>query len=244
LTSKALRHQRFYCSPDTINGDVIEFSLAESLHMVGSLRLGKGEMITATDGRGKVYRVVIEQARRRQVLGRILNARTVAEPHPAITVFQGIIRPSNMEVALSRCVELGISALVPVVSEFSFGGLGPRRLERLRRIAAEAMKQSLGAYLARVDKPAAFEDALASSAGFDALLVAWEGEREGRLASAAASGDADDIALWIGPEGGFAEKEIEALLSMGAVTFSLGDHRLRAETAAIAAVAIIHGVTN
>lgn len=244
MTSKALRHQRFYCSPDAVKGDLVEFSHAESLHMVGSLRLVKGEMITATDGRGKVYQVVIEQGRRRRVMGRILDARSVAEPRPAITVFQGIIKPSNMEVALSKCAELGISAFVPVVSEFSVGGLGPGRLERLRRIAAEAMKQSLGAYLARVDEPTAFENALERSGRFDSLLVAWEGERRGRLASVAVLEDADDTALWIGPEGGFAEKEIEALLNLGAVTFSLGDRRLRAETAAIAAVAVIQGVTN
>lgn len=239
MASKTPRHQRFYCPPETTYGDSIDFSGQESLHMVASLRLKKGERITATDGEGKVYGVVIEEARRRRVRGRIIDVNEVPRSHPRLTLFQGLLKAAAMEVALAKCTELGVSAVVPVVCENSVGSLSGTRLGRLRRIAVEAMKQSLGAYLTVVGGPAGFENALAQSGGFDPVLVAWEEERTRGLASALETEHSGTIALWIGPEGGFAQDEIDALVERGAVTFSLGDRRLRAETAAIAAVAVI-----
>jgi 16S rRNA (uracil1498-N3)-methyltransferase len=239
LASKTPGHQRFYCPPETIDSGSIDFSPQESLHMVASLRLKKGERITATDGEGRVYEVVIEEARRRRVRGRITNVSEVPRSLRSITLFQGIIKAAAMELALTKCAELGVSAVVPVVCENSVGSRSGTRLGRLRRISVEAMKQSLGAYLTVVHEPAGFEDALAASGGFDSVLVAWEGEGKRGLASALETERAGTIALWTGPEGGFARAEIDALVDIGAVTFSLGERRLRAETAAIAAVAVI-----
>ena len=207
--------------------------------MVASLRLKKGERITATDGEGKIYGVVIEEAKRRRVRGRIIDVNEVPRSLPSITLFQGLIRSAAMEIALTKCAELGVSAIVPVVCDNSVGSLSETRLGRLRRIAGEAMKQSLGAYLTVVGKPATFEDALAASRGFDSVLVAWEGEHKRGLPSTLKTQGAGTVALWVGPEGGFTQPEIDSLAGVGAVTFSLGERRLRAETAAIAAVAII-----
>ena len=239
MASKTPRHQRFYCPPKTIDGDSIDFSPQESLHMVASLRLRKGEGITATDGEGKVYEVVIEEARRRRVRGRIIDVSEIPCSHPGITLFQGITKAGAMEAALGKCAELGVSAVVPVECENSIGSLSRTRLRRLRRIAVEAMKQSLGAHLTVVCEPAGFEDALAESGGFDQVLVAWEEEQARGLVSALETERVEAVALWTGPEGGFAQAEIDALVESGAVTFSLGGRRLRSETAAIAAVAVI-----
>jgi 16S rRNA (uracil1498-N3)-methyltransferase len=243
LTGKALNHQRFYYPFDAAKGDVITFPSEESHHIVGSLRLRKGESVSCTDGAGRVYEVLIEEARKRNVKGSVTAVRLIPRDRPAITLCQGITKASYLEVALEKCAELGITEFLPVICRFSIGRLGPARLKRLRRIAVQAMKQSLGAYLVEVGEPVVFEDALNLSGRSDLQLVAWRGAGRRTLAEIMKQHHVSEVALWIGPEGGFAPDEVDALIAGGARTFAMGNHRLRAETAAISAVAIIRGLT-
>jgi 16S rRNA (uracil1498-N3)-methyltransferase len=211
--------------------------------MVSSLRLRRGDRVSATDGNGMVYEVVIDKARGARVVGRVLETRKVARPIPSITVFQGVGRASSMEIALEKCVELGIDGFVPVMVERSARRLGEGRLERLRRLAVEAMKQSLGAYLPSVHAPQAFEDALGMLHAFDFVLVGYEVEKRRTLKDMERLKEAARIAVWIGPEGGFTETEVHRLGNHSAVTFSLGDRRLKTETAAIATVAFLRAIS-
>lgn len=239
MKAKALKHQRFYFPPDALEAGSIRFQRGESSHMTSSLRLAKGDRVSATDGRGRVCEVVIDTTRGGNVIGRVLKTEQVVRPTPSIYLFQGLCRSSSMGMALEKCVELGIDGFVPVAVERSVRPLGERRLERLRRVAIEAMKQSLGAYLPEVYASEAFEDALEMLSDFDLVLVGSELERRRTLMQIERLGAAPRVAVWIGPEGGFTEAEIRSLCDYGSVTFSLGDRRLRAETAAIAAVAAI-----
>lgn len=242
MKDKALRHQRFYFPPEALKGVFIEFPPGECTHMIASLRLRKGDHVRATDGTGRIYDAVLDQARGRRVVGRVLKVCEVARPSPSIFLFQGISRSSSMEFALEKCVELGIDGFIPVLVGRSIRRLGARRLERLRRIAVEAMKQSLGAYLPRVHDSASLDEALEMLADFDLMLVASELERQCLLSEVARLKTAARIALWIGPEGGFADVEVDGLLERGAIPFSLGSSRLRSETAAIAAVAVLRSL--
>jgi 16S rRNA (uracil1498-N3)-methyltransferase len=239
LKARALTHQRFYFPPDALEAGSIRFQRGESSHMTSSLRLTTGDRVSATDGQGRVYEVAIDTAKGGNVVGTVLKTESVERPAPSIFIFQGLCRSSSMGTALEKCVELGIDGFVPVAVERSVRPLGERRLERLRRVAVEAMKQSLGAYLPEVHAPQTFEDALGVLSGFDLALVASELERQRTLIDVERLTEASRIAAWIGPEGGFTETETRSLCDRGAVTFSLGDHRLRSETAAIATVAAI-----
>jgi 16S rRNA (uracil1498-N3)-methyltransferase len=242
LKGKALEHQRFYFPPEAQRGDLIEFPPGECAHMISSLRLRKGDRVSATDGAGKIYDAVLERATARVAVGRILRVREVARPSPSISLFQGVTRSASMEVALEKCVELGIDGFVPVLVERSIRRPGARRLERLRRIAVEAMKQSLGAYLAHVHELASLAAALEMLVDFDLVLVASERERQCTLSGVARLKTATRIAVWIGPEGGLADDETGRLLDQGAIPFSLGSRRLKSETAAIAAVAVLRSL--
>jgi 16S rRNA (uracil1498-N3)-methyltransferase len=210
--------------------------------MISSLRLGSGRLVSATDGRGKVYDLVIEEAKRHRVKARVLDVRKIEAPCPEIFVFQGVVKPSNMELIVEKCVELGISGFVPVMCERCVARLGGKRTARLERIAIEAMKQSLGAYLPALYPAMAFGDALAMLGEFGSVLVAWGEELACSLADAYGREPAGSLALWIGPEGGLTKSEVDSLTGQGARTFSLGDHRLKSETAAIASVAIIQAL--
>jgi 16S rRNA (uracil1498-N3)-methyltransferase len=101
------------------------------------------------------------------------------------------------------------------------------------------MKQSLGSYLPDISAAFSFEDALGKLRGFDATLAAWVDEPGRTLAKIDLPPGPMKIGLWVGPEGGFTPGEISALVDSGALTFSLGKQRLKAETAALASVAVL-----
>lgn len=207
--------------------------------MLASLRLGKRDIISATDGAGKIYEIVIEGTARGIVSGRIRSFRQAPAPQPAIWLFQGIIKPARMDTIVEQTVELGIGGLVPVRSERAREAVSAARLERWRRVAVEAMKQSLGEHLAEIRPPETFEGAVGLAGQHDLILAASETEVDTITSVPAAASTPDRVALWVGPEGGFTDHELEALAEAGAHFFSLGPYRLRSETAAAAAVALV-----
>jgi 16S rRNA (uracil1498-N3)-methyltransferase len=196
-------------------------------------------MVSATDGKGNVYRLSVESASGREVLARVVAAEHVEQEDPRIYLFQAALKPSRMELVVEKGTELGLWGFTPVLSAGSDAKMGRVRMERLRRTAVEAMKQSLRAYLPDVRDPVDFADAVKAMGDFGTILVASEWEDTSPLDQAPA-GRSSPVALWAGPAGGFTEAEIEMLKDCGGVTFTLGPKRLRSETAAIASLAILH----
>lgn len=245
MREKVLQHHRFYLPTEAVAEDgMVVFPLAESIHMVSSLRIKKGDVVSATDGKGRICKVLVEQPGKRRVVGRIGGVRKVRRLRPAIHVFQGIVKPSGMDLIVEKCTELGVSAIVPVRTERSMRRLSKQRLERLRRIAIETMKQALGAYLPEICEPVSFEAAIAKHPDFEMVVVAWEKERKRTLVDSARRHTQGKVAVWVGPEGGLTKHELEALTSRGALTFTLGGLRLKTDTAAIASVAILRNLSN
>lgn len=240
MEEKAQVHYRFYLrSGSTGRGDAVRFSEEESKHMVSSLRMGKGDLVGATDGKGSVFKIEIGDASGKMATGRILEIREERRPQPEIHLFLGVIKGSHMDLVVEKCTELGVAGIWPVYTERVVARLSPNRLERLRRIAVETMKQSLGSHLPGISTPFSFEDALGKLRGFDVTLVAWVDEPGRTLGKIELRPGPMKIGLWIGPEGGFTDREIASLVENGALTFSLGKQRLKAETAALTSVAIL-----
>lgn len=241
MKDKIAGHHRFYIPPDypDSNGDV-RFSREESRHMISSLRVREGDLVTATDGRGNIYRLAVESTSGREVSARVRAVQRLEREGRPVDLFQAVIKPAKMELIVEKATELGLCGFTPVVSSRSERMAGRSRLVRLRKAAAEAMKQSLGAYLPDVRDPASFGEALEMMDDFDSVLVAWEGESVRALKRVLDGCRDGRIALWIGPAGGFTESEIALLGERGGVTFTLGRQRLKSETAAIASLAVLH----
>ena len=231
-------HSLFYAPPEVIGTAGYISRRLESAHIVSSLRKTAGEVVAATDGAGRRYEAELEEAGRGGVVARVTGVELVEPPDVRLTLFQGMIRPQRMDLVVEKCVELGADAIVPLVSERALERDTGARLARWNKIAVEAMKQSLRVYLPEVHPALAFAEALDRLPGFDISLVA-----HGRGAAGGFEGDRGigkaSIGLFVGPEGGFSDAEIEALAGGGAMTFCLGGARLRSETAAIAGVALI-----
>lgn len=238
MKSKILEHQIFYFPPDALHEGSIVFSEDESRHMLKSLRLRAGDHVRATDGVGAFYDAAIERATRARVEAHVVKVTRAQPQVPAVTVFQGIVKAHRMEQLIEKATELGGAGLIPVESERCLRRVAAPRLARWRRIAREAMKQSLRAYLPTISEPRDFEEALQMSGGFELILVA-SAEAGGRPLGDLATPGVARIALWVGPEGGFTDAEASALAARGAVAFTLGPHRLRSETAALAALVLL-----
>lgn len=156
----------------------------------------------------------------------------------AITVALSIFKFDRMEWAIEKCTELGVARIVPVIAGRTGSHLAAasaKRVERWRRIARQAADQSRRISPPEISAPVKFDDLVAMAS--DARIVLAESEEE-LLLKGAVRQDSGSVLLAFGPEGGWKPQELVAFRDAGWVAASLGNTILRAETAAIAAVAI------
>jgi len=166
---------------------------------------------------------------------------------PQITLLLAIFKFDRMEWAIEKCTELGVSRIIPVIARRTDAHLASsstKRVERWQRIARQASEQSRRAAPPEIAAPIKLSESLSFSESMRVVLAESEDQTSLRdvLASHAA-GDAakagEQFVLAIGPEGGWTEDELAAFQRAGWISASLGDTILRAETAAIAATALV-----
>jgi len=201
-------------------------------HSVRVVRVRTGEEVELFDRAGNAARGVVEQLERERaviVSGEALPSR---ESPLDMTLAMAVIQLEKFELVLQKATELGVRSFVPLVTERV--ELRPERYankrERWERIVFEAVKQSGRTTIPRIEEPQDFTDMLRCEGTkilFDADAEAGAMER---LAA---------VTLFIGPEGGWSEEELHEARSAGCVFQRLGPRRLRAETAAIAAAAVM-----
>ncbi len=227
--------QLFY-APGLFRGtDLFTLTEEESKHCVRVLRLGQGDCLHITDGEGNLFRVEIVRADSRRCEVRMLErtGRFEERPYRLTMAVAPTKSGDRYEWFVEKAVEIGVDAIVPLLSEHS-----ERRAvktERLERIAVSAMKQSLKAYLPRVEEPVSFPELVARPFAGRKLIAHCNGDdRKVSLRDAVAPGE--EVLMLIGPEGDFSPAEVEEARRHGFTGVSLGRSRLRTETAAIAAV--------
>ena len=159
-------------------------------------------------------------------------------------LFQGLPKGDKMELIIQKSVELGVAGISPVEMSHCIMKLDEKkkktRRERWQSIAESAAKQSKRNIIPEVYDVITYKEAMEMAAKMDAFLVPYENERGMEETKEALSRikKGMSVGILIGPEGGFAEKEVELARESGAFVISLGNRILRAETAAITAVAM------
>ena len=157
-----------------------------------------------------------------------------------VTLLLAIFKFDRMEWAIEKCTELGVSRFVPVVARRTDAHLAlaaTKRADRWRRLALQAAEQSRRVVPPEIAAPIKLQDAV-NATGVASRIVLAESEGQVPLRDMLASRPEGEIVLAIGPEGGWVEEELQLFQSAGFVSASLGNTILRAETAAIVAVAI------
>lgn len=224
----------FYAKPGDIQGDSIVIEGQEAIHISRVLRYSEGDQIFVTDGKGKEYECKILEVKKKSAYLDILNTQSHSKPEPQIVLCMGIIKKRDrLEFAVEKAVELGVGKIVLFEGEHS--QKGNVREDRLETTAISAMKQSLRFYLPEVFVERNIAEAISKHAENSTLILADEIVRESDQEKKNLS-DEYVYFLIVGPEGGFSSNEREILQRFEPKYYSLGAHRLRAETAAIVMV--------
>lgn len=238
---------RFYVPPPLPSHGTAPLP-AEVTHRVAHvLRMRPGERLRLFDGSGREIEAEIVAVHGREVVVAARAALPPDPPVPVVHLYPALIRPQRFEWLLEKATELGVARVQPVVSErcqVRVAEVRAAKAARWRRITVEAAEQCGRRDLPELAPPLPFQEALARVQGL--MVLPWEAERAAAPALGevlrAAERDVGSVrrpvAIFIGPEGGFSPAEAAAARARGALTVSLGPRVLRAETAAVAALAV------
>ena len=239
--------QRFFVEPHQIDGERHEIHITGSdvNHIVNVLRMKKGEELWISD-KEKEYHCVIENAGEDEVLLHILY---VQEPDyelkNRIYLFQGLPKADKMELIIQKAVELGVYAIVPMATKRAVVKLDDKKeakkLARWQSIAESAAKQAKRLIIPEVMPVMSFKEAVAFAKILDIRLMPYElAENMAYTREVLAKIEpGQSIGIFIGPEGGFAEEEVELALSSQMETITLGKRILRTETAGMTVLSIL-----
>ena len=225
-------------------GDTLRIAGQDGVHIRRSLRMQPGDSVTVCDGRGNDYATEIAGFDGDEVvLSVTARTQTVSEPSVKVTLYQGFPKGEKMEWIIQKAVELGVARIVPVVTSRSIakpGDKAARKTERWQKIADEAAGQCGRGILPEVAMPMTFREALPLMTAAP-LFVCYEAG--GKSFSELLTTTPDEVGLFVGPEGGISPAEIEALTAAGAQCATLGKRILRCETAPLAALTLLMGLT-
>ena len=229
--------RRVYLPPGSIAGERARLTGEASHYLRGVLRLRPGDEVEVFDGSGGAWRGTLGEGDQ-VALG---PRREAPRPGGRVWLAFALAKGEKSDLVAQKATELGVERLLPFAAERSVVALDSRRaaarVARWRRIAAEAARQCGRADVPEVDAPAPLGAALGEvPAGFRLLVFHAAGGEP--LAEAVARAAAGHF-LVVGPEGGLAPVEVEACLAAGGRLASLGPRVLRAETAAMVAVALV-----
>lgn len=233
---------RFFLPPECFGHDGITLPLEVVHQIIRVLRLKTGDRIIALDNSGFEYEAELISLEKDTASAAVIQKRRgKGEPEIEVTLYQSLLKADKFEFVLQKCVELGVSTFVPVLSERSVAGKpSANRLERWRKIIKEAAEQSGRSCLPDLMPTATFVEACSNAS--DPGIMLWEGEISTGLSQVLSQNKfrgTSHLSIFIGPEGSFSPNEIDLAKKMGLVTVSLGQRILRAETAGMAAVSVI-----
>jgi len=236
----------FYVNPSQMAGANAVIEGSEASHLKNVMRLKLGDEVGLVDGTGYEYAAQIDRILPGRVELSITSRQRSSGIAPLrIHVAQGVLKEKKMDRIVRQIAELGAARWSPFICARTVARPQPRgaayRKERWRKIAIEALKQCRRGDLMEVDDLTRFENVLAQGRSHDFRILFWEGARETLMphgSSPPAAGSSSAL-LVLGPEGGFSKEEAGVAQEAGFRIASLGPRILRAETAAVAAVAIV-----
>jgi 16S rRNA (uracil1498-N3)-methyltransferase len=241
---------RFFLTPKQCREEPLRLTGSEAHHATKVLRVRRGESVTVLDGAGRELLCEVEDSARDHVSLRVIEQKTAPPPGCRLVLLQAIPKGKIIEDIIQKATELGVSRLIPLLSERVVSRLdeedAAQKAEKWQGVAIEAVKQCGAAWLPKVEPPITPDEFIARREAFDLPLVASL-QADARHARQAFRSFHDthhrlpvSIAIWVGPEGDFSPGEMEAIKASGASSITLGPLVLRCETAAIYCLSILN----
>ena len=233
-----MQRHRFFAPPDQINHSLITLDPDESHHLSRVLRLSAGATVFAFDGLGTEYECEVAEVNKKSVSLKIITP--VVEPvesHLNLTLGQAILQNDKFDLIVQKATELGVTRIVPLVTEFcEFRKItgNEQRLQRWKKIALEATKQCGRRIVPVIAEPQTFADFCQQQSNSLCLIFSEQGG--GKLSSLPS---ANSVSVVIGPKGGWSKSELAIAEENNFTPIYLGNRILKAETAAITATALL-----
>lgn len=231
--------EQFFVDPSSINGHEIIIEGKDVNHIKNVLRKRIGDEISVSDGSAKEYRCRIEEIGNDVIRCALEFVKESDTELPVrVHLYQGLPKGDKLETIIQKCVELGVYDVTPVECKRSVAKIDPKKVskkvERYNAISEAAAKQSKRRMIPRVKEPLSFSDAIKEATDFELKLIPYELSDDGMDRSREIFGHMGkgiDVAVFIGPEGGFDDKEINLATENGFEAITLGRRILRTETA-------------
>jgi 16S rRNA (uracil1498-N3)-methyltransferase len=238
---------RFFLPPTSFATPEITFPVETARQVRSVLRLKPGQEVICLDNRGSEFRVALSEVSVEAVRGKVVeNAVALGEPGARVHLYLGLTQREKFEWMLQKCTEVGAASFTPVITTRSLvqdAGDVEKKTERWQRILQEAAEQSRRGLIPVLRPVLRFQQALqAARRESTYTLIPWEEETEQTLADVVVlTPDLQDaeLSIFIGPEGGFSEEEIQLALAKGVLPVTLGPRIMRMETAAVVATALV-----
>ena len=226
---------------ENINDEKIILDGESARHIAKSLRMKVGDVICVTDGGGDDYGCQIEEITKDEVVLKVCYKQACeSEPSCRVTIYQGVPKSSKMEDIIQKCVELGVCEIVPTLTKRCVSRpddkAAGKKNQRYQKIALEAAQQSGRGIVPKIENMKTLCQAIAEDES-DVKIVFYEGGGE-KLADIVKL-DTESVSVFIGPEGGFEQEEVEQIEASGGVRATLGKRILRTQTAPVAALTAI-----
>ncbi|MBO4264559.1 MAG: 16S rRNA (uracil(1498)-N(3))-methyltransferase [Clostridia bacterium] len=231
---------KFFASDDCILCDTVCIKGDDAHHISHSLRMKTGEKISVSDSHGVFYDCEITEINKESVTAKILSKSMCdTEPPYFAVIYQGIPKLDKMDIIVQKAVECGAFKIVPVSEKRCIAKIDSpsamKKVERWQKISEAAAKQSGRGTVPHIAMPQKFEDALLDAADADIKIFCYENENgvdiKDILCKYKNFEAKPKVAIFIGPEGGFDENEVEKAAKCGFSICTLGKRILRTETA-------------
>ncbi|MCX5893625.1 MAG: RsmE family RNA methyltransferase [Deltaproteobacteria bacterium] len=233
--------RRFYAPPEGFQADTVSLDPEETRHLARVLRLGVGERVEVCDGRGRNVEARITALDPKGAQLKVLRELAFWGESPlGLVLGIGLAKGEALDGVVRQATEMGVRRIIPFVSERServTPERARRRRERWQRLTREMIKSCQRSVLPEIEAVQDFAGTLAGAE--EVKLIFWEEERGGGLQSLLVRPRPAAVRVLIGPEGGFAAAEGEQAQAAGFRVASLGPRRLKVETAALAALALV-----
>jgi len=236
---------RFFVSESGFDTNQVRLDPDQAHQVCHVLRLKAGDEIVVLDNAGYEYDATLTQLSKREVVGRITDKRPAGgEPRVSITLFQSLLAREKFEWVLQKGTEAGVCRFVPVQTSRSImraKQIDDKRLARWRKIITEAAEQSHRGRIPQIDGAIDLPEAISQSSDFDLALIATPTAESPTLKQILEprTEKPTSVALFIGPEGGFAPNESDLACTNMAKPVRLGPRIFRAETAGPVTSALI-----
>lgn len=237
----------FYVKNNQVNKDIIKIIGNDVKHLKNVLRYKEGDKLEVCDESEKRYYTSIKNITNEEIELEILDVDNDSrEMNVKVTLYQGLPKSDKMELVIQKCTELGVSQIVPVITDRVVVKIDEKnenkKIERWNKIGMESAKQSGRQAIPKIEKIVNLENIIENLSKYDIVIVPYECEKDCTLKAILKNIEKEikSIAIVIGPEGGFSDKDIEILERCTTMKkVSLGKRILRTETAGIATMAMI-----